>query len=176
MKSLKLTPGQAVTVHGWWEARLTLTWNDIRLNDSYTLDHLLAANISLLQLYALQPDVKAWIRAGKFSKTDFMRVYKIWNAQLIEDFGADLSDVIHLQYTVDELLEVGITYNVLLRLGLTPEIMQLFGITLLSWIRLGFAREHAHGMDDATTQRVFGMLRDDVLRSFAPVTALYARA
>ena len=49
---ITITPGQAVTIHGWWRARQSLTWGDVLTNHEpeLTFSRLLSLNLQLLDL------------------------------------------------------------------------------------------------------------------------------
>lgn len=159
-----ISPGQAVTIHGWLRARQGLTWGDVLLVKSLTYETLLSYNIPEQDLYILQPDLQAWIRAGRASLADCPKM-RAWDAHPIRDFKADLADLVTMRWSHDLLARMGVDYDELLGLGLTPETMNLFGYTLMMWSSLGFRRAHAEGMPANTLLRLFGMAKQDVLIS-----------
>jgi hypothetical protein len=162
---ISLTPGQAVTIHGWLYARQALMWADVLCADrDLTFQKLLSYNISEQDLYILQPDLQAWIRAGRATLEDCPKM-RAWDAHPIRDFKADLADIVGRRWPHDVLFRMGVDYDELLGLGLTAETMNLFGFTLMMWASLGFRRVHADAMPANTLFRLFGMAKQDVLVS-----------
>ena len=161
---ISLTPGQAVTVHGWWRARESLTWGDVLSNECLTFKKLLEYNIREQELFVLQPDIQSWIKAGKLSLDDFPRL-KLWGGHPIRDYKADLADMARMQWPVDTLLRMGVAYQDLLDLGLIPETMALFNYTLAMWASLGFRRAHAENTPNHILFKLFNMSKQDVLAS-----------
>jgi hypothetical protein len=161
---ISISPGQAVTIHGWLRARQALTWADVLYVKAMTYQTLLSYNIPEQDLYILQPDLQAWIRAGRATLADCPRM-RAWDAHPIRDFKADLADLVSMHWSHDTLTRMGVDYEELLGLGLTPETMNLFGFTLMMWSALGFRRTHAENMPANTLLRMFGMPKHDVLMS-----------
>jgi len=159
---IALTPGQAVTVHGWWRARQSLCWSDVLSNPALTFDALLSYNITEQDLYVLQPDLRAWIQTGRAYLQDCPRM-RMWDAHPIKDFKADLADIVAAHWPVDVLSRMGVTYQDLVELGLTPETMNLFNFTLMMWSTLGFRRQHAEAIAPSTLFRLFSMSKQDIL-------------
>lgn len=159
---INLTPGQAVTIHGLWRARESLSWGDVLLNEALTFSTLLSFNITEQNLYVLQPDLQAWIKSKKAILQDCPRM-RSWDAHPVKDFKADLADLIAMRWTSDTITRVGVAYEELLELGLTPETMGLFSFTLMMWHEIGFRRTHAENIPPNTLYRMFGMSKQDVL-------------
>jgi hypothetical protein len=161
---VSLTPGQAVTIHGWMRARQTLTWSDVLSLPTINYEKLLSYNLSEQILYVLQPDLQAWIRQGKAALSDCPRM-RTWDAHPIRDFKADLADMVSMHWPYETLTRMGVTYDDLLQLGLTSETMGLFGYTLMMWACIGFKRVHAEPMPRNTLFRLFGMAKEDIMSS-----------
>ena len=163
---ITITPGQAVTIHGWWRARQSLTWGDVLTNHEpeLTFSRLLSLNLQEQDLYMLQPDLHAWIRSGRATVQDCPRM-RMWDAHPIRDFKKDLADIIGLKWPIDVMCRVGVTFEDLADLGLTPDTMALFNYTLMRWSKLGFRRQHAEPVHHNTLFRLFGMSKQDVLTS-----------
>ena len=161
---ISLTPGQAVTIHGWMRARQALTWGDVLTNEALDFGRLLSFNLAEQDLYVLQPDLQAWIRPGKAALADCPKM-RAWDAHPIKDFKADLADLVGTHWPHETLTRMGVTYDDLLGLGLTPETMNLFGYTLMMWASIGFRRSHADVIPPNTLFRLFGMAKQDVLAS-----------
>ena len=161
---ISLTPGQAVTIHGWMRARQALTWGDVLGASGLTFQTLLSYNLQEQDLYVLQPDLQAWVRASKATLADCPKMRQ-WDAHPIRDFKADLADLVGMHWPHDVLPRIGVDYDELLTLGLTPETMNLFGYTLMMWSSIGFRRAHAEAIPVNTLFRMFGMAKQDVLAS-----------
>jgi hypothetical protein len=159
---ISLTPGQAVTLHGWMRARQWLTWGDVLGKEGLGFSELLACNLPEQELYVLQPDLQAWVRAGKATLQDCPRM-RSWDAHPIRDFKADLADMIGMHWPPETLTRMGVTYDELLELGLTAETMTLFNYTLMMWFSVGFQRRHAETVPPNTLFRLFGMSKMDVM-------------
>ena len=161
---IPLTPGQAVTIHGWLRARQALTWGDVLTHEELGFAKLLSFNLAEQDLYVLQPDLQAWIRPGRAGLADCPRM-RAWDAHPVKDFKADLADLVGMHWPHETLTRMGVTYDDLLGLGLTAETMNLFGYTLMMWASVGFRRSHAEGIPPNTLFRMFGMPKQDVLAS-----------
>lgn len=161
---IALSPGQAVSIHGWLRARQTLTWGDVLTQEGLTFSKLLSFNLGEQDLYVLQPDLQAWTRQGKATLADCPRM-RAWDAHPIRDFKADLADLVGMHWPHEALTRMGVTYEDLLQLGLTAETMNLFGFTLMMWASLGFRRPHAEATPPNTLYRLFGMAKHEVLAS-----------
>jgi hypothetical protein len=161
---ISLTPGQAVSIHGWLRARQTLTWADVLALKPLTFQALLAYNLQEQDLYVLQPDLQAWVRAGRATLADCPKM-RPWDAHPIRDFKADLADIVGMHWPQEALARMGVDYEELLGLGLTPETMNLFGFTLMMWASVGLRRVHAEAIPANTLFRLFGMAKQDVLGS-----------
>ena len=159
-----LTPGQSVSIHGWWHARSGLTWGDVLSNDTLTFASLLSFNLKEQELYVLQPDLQAWVRAGKATLADCPRM-RPWDAHPVRDFKADLADVIGIHWPTETMVKMGVTYEDLTCLGLTAETMVLLNYTLMMWATMGFRRHHAEPVPPTTLYRLFGLAKQDVLAS-----------
>lgn len=164
---ITLTPGQAVTIHGWMRARQTLCWGDVLCTDGVDFAKLHGAcKIPEASLHALQPDLHAWIKNDRAVLRDCPTM-RSWAAHPTKDFKADLSEMISMNWDVATLQKMAVTYEDFLEIGLTPENMQLFNLTLVGWSALGFKRKHAETVNPAILYRLFGMPRQDVLASLA---------
>ena len=89
---IPLTPGQAVSVHGWLAARQWLTWGDVLASDTLTFKSLLSFRLSEAQLHNLQPDIHAWIRNHKVQLEDAPSLL-LWTPQPVKEMKADLADI-----------------------------------------------------------------------------------
>ena len=153
-----------MSIHGWWNARQSLTWGDVLSDETLSLVKLLSFNIKEQELYILQPDLQAWVRHSRASLTDCPKM-RSWDAHPIRDFKADLADLVGTRWSHEALSRMGVSYDDLLQLGLTPETMNLFGFTLMMWSSMGFRRSHADPIPANTLFRLFNMSKQDILAS-----------
>ncbi len=162
---IPLTPGQAVTVHGWLRPKETLSWTDVLANSALTMDYLhRSANIPLELLHRMQPDITAWLTAGRARVEEAPSFISVWAAHPIRDLKADLADVAAFKWSAKTMRTSGVTYGDLKEAGMTHETMGLFGYTLYEWSTLGFSRTDADGVPAHVLGRLFGMAKVDVLR------------
>lgn len=162
---IPLTPGQAVTVHGWIRARRCLTWGDVLSNDALTFKFLLAtARLPEQTLFTLQPDLDSWVKAERATLEDAPHMLA-WGAHPIRDFRADLADLIRMGWSPDTFKRLGVSMDDLTGVGLTPDTMLLFGFTLHGWATLGMTRAFAEKIPVHTLFRLFRVPRPDVLAS-----------
>jgi hypothetical protein len=177
-----LTPGQAVTAHGWARARRHLTWGDVLANERLTFSFLRdKCALPEHALHTLQPDIEAWVRAERVAVEDAPRL-GLWGAHPIRDLHADFGALIRMHWAPEALKRMGVGLQArmgvrlasslvliwflaqdLQGVGLTPETMFLFGYTLHGWVTLGLTRAYAEGIAPSTLYRLFGMTRQDVL-------------
>lgn len=164
---ISLTPGQAVTVHGWLNPKLFLTWDDILRNENLTFNFLFTSvHLSASQLHKVQPDPTAWVHSRRAQLSDCVHMHECWRIHPIDDFKADLGDLISTKWSPDTLSTLCVTYDRLVDVGLTPGTMALFNnITLAGWAKLGFNKQYAAQIAEASLIRLFGMSKQDVLRA-----------
>jgi hypothetical protein len=139
-------------------------WPDVLADEALTFGRLFDVNLREQDLFLLQPDLQAWIRAERAGLADCPRM-RLWEAHPIRDFKADLADLISMGWPPDCLTRMGVTYADLQALGVTAETMGLFNYTLLMWAMLGFQRAHAEQIPANTLFRLFKMSKQDVLAS-----------
>lgn len=163
--SIPLTPGQSVTIHGWLRPRDTLTWTDVLGNERLSMEFLhTKTKIPKELLHRLQPDIKAWLQAGRVRVEDAPSFINIWAAHPIRDLNADLADIMGFHWDAKTLRGTGITYSDLREAGMTHETMALFGFTLYEWSTLSFGKAEAEAVSPADAWRLFKMQKADVLK------------
>ena len=161
---IPLTPGQAVTIHGWANPKETLSWTDILSKSTLTFRFLITeARIPQELLHKLQPDIAAWKQANKVTLEDAVYLTQ-WPAHPVRDLRADLSDLINTNWPAEVRVKTGVTYADLLETGLTPETMGMFNFTLLDWSNLGLTKADAEKIPAHSLARLFNLPRADVLR------------
>lgn len=159
-----LTAGQAVFLYGWLGAKYNLLWEDVIQHPSIDFSKLMRANLSLDQIYQIQPDIKKWIKHDKISKAHIPDIIHKWDFDAIHDFHLDIGDLAQPSFSVETLKKMGINYQTLCDLGLTGENMRLFThITLMGWGQLGFTRAHASKITESNLLYCFGMNKQAVL-------------
>ena len=162
---IPLTPGQAVTAHGWVRARCCLTWGDVLANEGLTFRFLLnTCRLPESQLFTLQPDLEAWVKADRATLEDAPHM-AAWGAHPIRDFHADLAELIRMGWPPETFKRLGVTVDDMAGVGLSPDTMMLFGFTLHGWATLGLSRAFAERIPVHTLFRLFKMPRMDVLAS-----------
>ena len=167
MKIMKipLTAGQAVTIHGWLRPKETLSWTDVLANGALTMEFLhKTTNIPKELLHRMQPDISAWLKAGRVTLEEAPSFLSVWAAHPIRDLKADLADVAAFGWNAKTMRTSGVTYCDLKDAGMTYETMALFGYTLYEWSTLGFSKTDAEGVPALALARLFGMTKPDVLR------------
>lgn len=161
---MQLTAGQACFLYGWLSAKYTLTWNDVLRQDNITFRKLQQANLTLEQIYQIQPDLQAWIRHRKVDKSDVPSVVLKWDCDVVRDFQYDLGDIINAKWSADKMHQLGLSYQGLCDIGLTSENMVLFKhVTLTGWGKLGLSRRFAQDFPEPHLYACFGMKKNDVL-------------
>ena len=162
---IPLTPGQAVTIHGWMRPKQTLTWTDVLANEGLTMEYLhTVTKIPKELLHRMQPDIKCWVQAGRVALADAPSFMHVWAAHPIKDLKADLGDIINLNWDAKTARQAGLTHTDLIDAGMTHEMMAVFKYTLYEWSTLGFSRSDAEAVEAPTLARLFGLTKVDVLR------------
>lgn len=132
---VRLTPLQSVRIHGWWDPRPVLLWEDVtRLG--LTLNRLLELGLRPSDLVCLQPEPMEWVRhagAGLGNARDMVS----WPANPFTHMGADLGDVLAQRFSAEELRRMGVTYAQLVRHGMTEETERMFRYEARDWAMLG---------------------------------------
>jgi hypothetical protein len=165
---IQLTPGQAVTVHGWIKARKILMWGDVLANDALTFKFLTqTCKIPVSELQKLQPDIEAWVQNERAHLEDLPDMVVPWSTSLTQSFKTlDISDIIRMRWDAKTLQKLGVTYRDLCELGLTPDNMPMLGLSLHSWSSIGLTRNLAKSIPVGHLERIFrGMTWQGVLAS-----------
>jgi hypothetical protein len=162
---IPLTAGQAVTIHGWMRPKPHLSWLDVLANGELTMEYLHSTTkIPKELLHRLQPDIKAWLKAGRVQASDAPSFSHIWTAHPINDLGCDLADIMGFGWDSKTMRQTGVTYADLKEAGMTHEMMAVFKYTLYEWSTLGFCRRDAEAVEAATLARLFCLTKQDVMR------------
>ena len=162
---IPLTPGQAVTIHGWINPKETLSWMDILANPDLSIKFLTTTTkIPKELLHRLQPDITAWVRAERVSLAEVPKYLNTWVAHPLRDLKADLGDIMELKWDAKTMRTAGVTYSDLKEAGMTHDTMGLFDYTLYDWSTLGFSKTDAESLPAHALGRLFGMTKHDVIR------------
>ncbi len=164
MVAIKLTPGQAVSLHSWSTPRLSLQWTDVVENERITFARCKECNVPLKLLHQMQPDIREWKQHGGVTLVHLPEMQHLWNAHPIRDMQADLSDLLRMRWTADTLKRLHVTMDDLREIGLTADNMTLFGFTLFGWVSLGLNTDDIMEMNDGQIARNFGLTRHAVLQ------------
>lgn len=173
---IPLTPGQAVTIHGWFAPKDTLVWHDLLPKPHLTFRYLTdTCKLPRELLHVLQPDGAEWIRCDRATLADAPALAPHWgNAHPVHDFHADVVEILAQAWPAATLRATGVTYDDLMAAaGMTVDTMARFNFSLYDWTTLGFGLRHAHALaalgpsPDAVCLRLFRMPHADVLRVLA---------
>lgn len=132
---MHLTARQATLLHGWWQARQFLTWDDV-LSKKLTLGRLMGVGCRARDVMTMQPNPQEWAKhAG--ATVEHARYMKHWPAHPLRDLGADLADMLAQKFTPAELLEMGVTHADLVLAGMTARFESMFKFAPGEWELLG---------------------------------------
>jgi hypothetical protein len=141
--TVRLTPRQSTLIHGWWDPRPTLTWEDVRRR-KLNLDFLLnTACLRPVDLVVIQPDPRQWVQHTGAS-LKHARQMIVWPANPFTHLGADLADVLSMKLTMAEMVRMDITYRQLLANGMNEKTERLFRFDEEEWSMLGKAVGSVH--------------------------------
>ena len=162
---IPLTPGQAVTIHGWMNPKETLSWMDVLANPMLSFKFLTHNTMIPKELlHKLQPDIKSWVKAGRISLPETPELLSIWVAHPIKDLNVDFGDIVELKWDAKTMKNAGVTYADLKDAGMTHDTMGLFGYTLYEWSQLGLSKTDAEAIPAHALGRLFRLTKGDVLR------------
>lgn len=155
---VRLSPAQATSIHGWGsKLKLTLSWKDIE-DKHIQFDQLLTLGVQVQDLMVIQPNVEKWVSHAGCKPAHALHLLPL-KANPFTDLHGDLADVICLKANSKQLKDMGVTYDQLVQNGMTPEIMRIMGLSLQSWIDLGFGSHHMQYLTDSQLSKVFNMTR-----------------
>lgn len=162
MGLVQLSKPQMVLIFGWLNFRAHLTWEDVIADEKLTFEYLTRqCGIPVAQLYVLQPDVTEWVKNGRVKSSDAPRMTQ-WPLHPVTHCGMDLADIMQTQWSADEMLRVGIDFPLLIELGMTPTIMKTFGLSLLTWQKLGLQYNDIQKWSDSDLHKVFHVGRAEL--------------
>lgn len=162
-RCVQLSPRQTVLIHGWFNPVRVLTWGHIVNNDNLHAKTLVAAGLSIDEIYYLQPDPHQWVAFKSVTLSD-VPIMARWPLHPVVHLGATLGDFFDQQYDSKVLLANGITYNYLHEtLGMRAVHMPLMRLDIREWIRLGFNKEDAQTLPDSICTQLFNINKPDLL-------------
>ena len=149
-------------VHGWFNPKRTLTWNDVISTPHITLRHLVVkGDLPQSLLRSLQPDVQEWVAHGSASFADVPLMTE-WPLHPVRDLRGDLSTLVEQRYDPMVLNSLGINFTVLKAMGLTAEWMKMFDFSLREWVELGMTVNEAGAFTDREISYLFGTTRENL--------------
>lgn len=156
VRLLYLTNAQCTRIHGWFNPKRTLSWEDIVSKPSLTVRYLTEHGlVTDTQLHMLQPDVHEWIRFKGVSFEDVPRM-TLWPLHPITHLRGDLSDIVEGRYGAKLLKQLGINFQMLKAMGLTAEWMKMLNFQLREWVDLGLTAQEAEVFTDREIYFLFG--------------------
>lgn len=172
---MEVTPVQSVAVFGWWaQPRSVVAWEDIKklnvswrcLRDKY--------GFSSEQLAKVQPDKQEWVKRGALTLHD-MPDMLVFPVNPFVDLGADIAEVWSMQWPVELLAQMDVTFEHMRVRGLSPQLMRHFAIPLSGWQKLKLKIGDLEEWSDDDVEAVFSLERRelcDILDSYKVCTQL----
>ena len=115
-----------------------------------------------LELHTLQPDKLEWVKRGALTLHDMLDM-TVFPLNLISDMHADLAELWSMQWTVEELVRMDVTFSQIKMCGLNHHIMMHFGFPLSAWSKLGFDGPAALAMQNDELLLLFGIDQAEVV-------------
>ncbi|MBC49775.1 MAG: hypothetical protein CMF24_08655 [Ilumatobacter sp.] len=172
---MEVTPVQSVAVFGWWaQPRSVVAWEDIKklnvswrcLRDKY--------GFSSEQLSKVQPDKQEWVKRGALTLHD-MPDMLVFPVNPFVDLGADIAEVWSMQWPVELLAQMDVTFEHMRARGLSAQLMRHFAIPLSGWQKLKLKIGDLEEWSDDYVEAVFSLERHelcDILNSYSVCTQL----
>lgn len=137
-----LSANESVLLHGWWNPKRTLSWDDVVSSDRITVKMLVRdAKFTQQRLKSLQPDIYEWIHRKyvSFGEVPFMTGFPL---DPIRHLNGDLSTLVAQRYPCDLLLDLGYTYRWLRQAQrMDSKWMKLLCFTPWEWTQLGMTEK-----------------------------------
>lgn len=151
-----LTPIQSVTIHGWFNPKRTISWEDILSDSSITVKRLVVdAKLSQESLKKIQPDIFEWINKKYVSYGDVPHMTG-FPLNPISHLHGDISTLVTHRYSAQTLSAVGLTYKKLQSHHLNAKWMKLMNFTLKEWMCLGMNLSDINCMSEGEVVEIFG--------------------
>jgi hypothetical protein len=167
---LHLTPRQSVHVHGWLKPKRTLHWDDVRNNQSISLQTLMDSGLTAEDLKKLQPAVKEWITHKQVSLSHVSKMLA-WPLHPVKHLGANIGDLATMHYPTAVLRRLGITYTFMRdAMAMSDDWMRMLRYTPAEWAELSFEKVHALEMGEKRVMSVFSLSLDALVMKVASHT------
>ena len=172
---MEVTPVQSIAVFGWWaQPRSVVAWDDIKkLNASWRRLRT-EYGFTSEQLAKLQPDKSEWVKRGALTLHD-MPDMLAFPVNPFVDLGADIAEVWSMQWPVELLVQMEVTFEHMRTRGLSPQLMRHFAIPLSGWQQLKLQIGDLDSWSDDDVESVFNLDRSelrDILDSYRVCTEL----
>ena len=160
---MELSALQSIRVFGLFDQpRRIFTWDDVKhrcLTWSILLERYM---FTALELHTLQPDKSEWVKRGALTLHDMLDM-TVFPLNPISDMHADLAELWSMQWTVEELVRMDVTFSQIKMCGLNHRIMMHFGFPLSAWSKLGFDGLAALAMQNDELLLLFGIDQAEVV-------------
>jgi hypothetical protein len=149
---IHLTSPQSVLIYGWWNPKRTLTWKEVCNSTHITVKFLCSVGITPRELMVIQPDIHEWIafKNVTFRDVPLMTVFPL---HPFKHLHGNIADLVEFRYTVDTLVELGVTYLELRTVHMDDHWMKAMDLSLSEWNRLGM---RVLDLQESTCLIVFG--------------------
>ena len=160
---MELSALQSIRVFGLFDQqRRIFTWDNVKhrcltwriLRERYMF--------TALELHTLQPDKSEWVKRGALTLHDMLDM-TVFPLNPITDMHADLAELWSMQWTVEELVRMDVTFSQIKMCGLNHHIMMHFGFPLSAWSKLGFDGPAALAMQNDELRLLFGIDQAEVV-------------
>lgn len=166
LKTIPLTPYQAVMIHGWFRPVLVLQWKHILSNKNLTWPFLRSLELTPETLKSLQPDPIEWANHTPIS-LNYCRDMVCFPLHPIHHLHASIEQIISMRCSADELASFGVTYQELVNIGMSPDIMPFFGYKIVGWQKLGMTLMDLKQINNNQLLQLFsGMTKSQIYDAF----------
>ena len=157
--AIEVTAKQSIKIFGMWDQpRRIVTWDDIK-SKKLTWRQLRKLEFKVSDLKNIQPCKHEWIQRGCVTLHDLKDMVN-FPVNPIADMHADIGEIWSMEWTADDMRQMGLTYEQLKSKGLTIEIMKFFNMPLSAWVNLGFKTTDI--VSGPMSLHVFGMEEDEL--------------
>lgn len=150
-----LNPLQSIKIHGWWNPKRTLSWDDIVSDDSLDVVRLVE-EVGEDSLKVIQPDIYEWINKKyvSYEEVPYMTCFPL---DPIVHLNGDISTLVTYKYRPEVLGAIGMTYTLMKdSYHLNPKWMAMLDFTLSEWLSLGMSLNDVERMSEKDSMEVFG--------------------
>lgn len=164
---LKLTDWQSVCIHGWFNPKRTLTWDDIEGSTgggrNITAHIIIQSGVQQAQLKLLQPDVFKWVQAGKVDFSDVPNMLE-FPVHPILHLNGNISTLLEYRYSTATLARLELDYRRLRTIGMSDKWMHMLQYSTREWVlTLGLSIDDvARDFTEEGAKLVFGMSKTNL--------------